>query len=87
MDEDEHAEVLRRRALTLLRVLPLGTRVVVRMLDGDGARDALGDLVGRTDTTCTVRTKREEVEVDLGAVVAAKQVPPPPAPRPRRRAS
>ncbi|KQO65097.1 hypothetical protein [Curtobacterium sp. Leaf261] len=87
MDEDEHAAALRRRALTLLRVVPLGTRVVVRMLDGGGARDALGDLVGRTETTCTVRTKRDEVEVDLDAVVAAKQVPPPPAPRPRRRAS
>jgi hypothetical protein len=73
--------------LAFLAAAPLGTRLVVRVLDGDGARDALGDLVGRSGSTCTVRTKRDDVEVDLTAVVAAKPVPPPPAPRPRRRAS
>jgi hypothetical protein len=89
-----HAAALRRRALDFLATAPLGTRVVVRAHHGSGARDALGELVARTDPaapdalrSCTVRTKREEVEILLADVVAAKPVPPPPAPRARRRAS
>jgi hypothetical protein len=59
----------------------LGTRVVVRYRVEGGLTDALGDLVARSDTACTVRTRRSDVEVPLALVVAAKQVPPAP---PRR---
>lgn len=97
---DDQAEALRARALAFLSTAPIGTRVVVRFLDGDlsdhgdgdgdgsdgdpdprGARDALGELLARTGTTCTVRTRRETLDVPLADVVAARAVPPPPAPR------
>ena len=59
----------------------LGTRVVVRYRIEGGMTDALGELVERTDTECTVRTRRTDVVIPLVLVVAAKEVPPPP---PRR---
>ncbi|KRE79793.1 hypothetical protein [Arthrobacter sp. Soil763] len=60
----------------------LGTRVVVRYRIEGGMTDALGELVARTDTDCTIRTRRSDVVVPLALVLAAKPVPPPP---PRRR--
>ncbi|WP_427130016.1 hypothetical protein [Pseudarthrobacter sp. S9] len=60
---------------------PLGTRVVVRYRIEGGLTDALGELVGRADGECTVRTRRSDVVIALGLVVAAKEVPPAP---PRR---
>ncbi|MEQ4518343.1 hypothetical protein ABLI39_03140 [Pseudarthrobacter sp. B907] len=60
---------------------PLGTRVVVRHRIDGGLTDALGELVARTGSECTVRTRRADVVVPLALVVAAKEVPPPP---PRR---
>lgn len=57
---------------------PLGTRVVVRYRIDGGLTDALGELVQRTDGTCTVRTRRSDVVIALPLVVAAKEVPPPP---------
>jgi hypothetical protein len=65
---------------------PLGTRVVVRYRIEDGLTDALGELVGLTEDVCTVRTRREDVDIPLALVVAAKEVPPAPPrrnPRPR----
>jgi hypothetical protein len=59
----------------------LGTRIVVRYRIEGGLTDALGELVARTDTECTVRTRRTDVVIPLFLVVAAKAVPPPP---PRR---
>ncbi|MFE0026681.1 ferrous iron transport protein A [Amycolatopsis sp. NPDC059021] len=64
--------------------VPLGTRVVVRYRIEGGFTDALGTLLARDATTCTVETKRGAVVVPLDAVVAAKPVPPPPQ---RRRRS
>ena len=60
---------------------PLGTRVVVRYRIDGGLTDALGELVGRADGTCTVRTRHSDVVIALPLVVAAKEVPPAP---PRR---
>lgn len=79
--EDPADALHRARAFDVLRSAPIGARVVVRYRLGDGATDALGDLVARTDTACTVRTRRGDVVVALAAVVAARPVPPPPAPR------
>jgi hypothetical protein len=62
--------------VSLLSGLPLGTRVVVRYRIEGGFTDALGPLVDRDDTTCTVDTRRGRVVVPLAAVVAAKPVPP-----------
>jgi hypothetical protein len=76
-------ELLRARAIAFLAQVPLGDRVVVRAHHGDGARDALGQLVERTATTCTVRTRREDVRIALHDVIAAKPVPPPPVRRRR----
>jgi hypothetical protein len=59
----------------------LGTRVVVRYRIEGGFTDALGELVGRDDGQCTVRTRRSDVVIPLALVVAAKEVPPAP---PRR---
>jgi hypothetical protein len=59
----------------------LGTRVVVRYRIEGGMTDALGELVARTASDCTVRTRRTDVVIPLRLVVAAKEVPPPP---PRR---
>ena len=72
-------------AADALAALPLGTRVVVRYrLHGDthSATDALGDLVALDAVTCTVATRRGEVEIALADVLVTKPVPPP-APRPR----
>jgi hypothetical protein len=60
---------------------PLGTRVVVRYRIEGGLTDALGELVGKSDGECTVRTRRSDVVIALPLVVAAKEVPPAP---PRR---
>ncbi len=61
---------------------PLGTRVVVRYrIDGGLLTDALGELVGKAEGDCTVRTRRADVVIPLRLVVAAKAVPPAP---PRR---
>jgi hypothetical protein len=65
---------------------PLGTRVVVRYRVEGGLTDALGDLVARADGGCTVRTRRADVVIPLGLVVAAKEVPPAPPRRPRGHA-
>lgn len=55
--------------------------MVVRYRLSDTLTDALGDLVGISDTDCTVRTRRADVVVPLSLVVAAKPVPPAPARR------
>ena len=65
----------------------LGTRVVVRYRISAGLTDALGDLVGMSDTECTVRTRRADVVIPLDLVVAAKPVPPAPQRRNPRPAS
>jgi len=76
-------------AVEFLRVVPLGTRVVVRYTLHDdpeaGASDAIGDLVARTDGACTVDTRRGRITVADADVIAAKTVPPAPEPRNRRR--
>ncbi|WP_022905198.1 hypothetical protein [Curtobacterium sp. B18] len=77
--------IARALALAVLRDAAIGDRLVVRAHDGAGARDALGTLVGRTDSSVRVDTRRGLVDVALADVVAAKPVPPPPAPRPPRR--
>ncbi len=64
--------------MTLLRDLPLGTRVVVRHRIEGGFTDALGTLVARDESTCTVETRRGPVVVAFDAVALAKPVPPPP---------
>ncbi|MDD7835368.1 MULTISPECIES: putative acetyltransferase [Paenarthrobacter] len=66
----------------LLNATP-GIRVVVRYRIDDGLTDALGYLLGSSDTACTVRTRTTDVEIPLSMVIAAKEVPPPP---PRRQA-
>ncbi|ROS72249.1 hypothetical protein EDF24_3509 [Curtobacterium sp. PhB130] len=83
MDGSEQARVARALALGVLHDAALGERVVVRAHDGDGARDALGELAARTPDSVTIDTRRGPVRVALADVVAAKRVPPPPAPRPR----
>lgn len=64
--------------MKLLRELPLGTRVVVRYRVEGGFTDALGTLVARDETTCTVDTRRGPVVVGFEEVTLAKPVPPPP---------
>ena len=65
-------------------LLAPGTRVVIRYaLESGQATDALGMLVSVTSTHCTVETKRGLETLPIGAIIAAKEVPPPPAPRPR----
>jgi len=61
----------------------IGTRLVVRYRINGGATDALGYLLEKTATTCTIETRRGDCVVSLADVVAAKPVPEPPA---RRRA-
>lgn len=56
---------------------------MVRYRIDDGLTDALGYLLGSSDTACTVRTRTTDVEIPLSMVIAAKEVPPPP---PRRQA-
>ncbi|MEK6343699.1 MULTISPECIES: hypothetical protein [Curtobacterium] len=75
------AAVARALAMRVLHDAELGDRLVVRAHHGSGARDALGELVGRSGTTVTIDTRRGPVEVALADVVAAKHVPPPPARR------
>ena len=70
-------------AADFLATAPLGTRVVVRYRIPGGATDALGDLIARTRGTCTVATRRGDVELPLTEVIAAKPVPPPPIRRAR----
>jgi hypothetical protein len=70
--------------LGVITTQPIGARLVVRYRLGDGATDALGYLLERTDTECVVDTKRGPVPVPLADVIAAKTVPAPPPPRPRR---
>ncbi|WP_326955681.1 putative acetyltransferase [Amycolatopsis sp. NBC_01286] len=65
--------------MKLLRELPIGTRVVARYRVEGGLTDALGLLVARDETTCTIETRRGPVVVDFDAVTLAKPVPPPPA--------
>ncbi|MBM7849203.1 hypothetical protein [Arthrobacter roseus] len=69
--------------LHLLRSLVPGSRVVVRYRIDDGLTDALGDLLEIGESTCTVRTRRDDVFVPLAAVTAARAVPPPPPRRSR----
>ena len=69
-----------------LAALPLGTRVVVRYRIEGGLTDALGELTGRDEASCTVATRRGDVVVPLDAVSAAKPVPPPPPRRDPRTA-
>ncbi|MFZ4893460.1 ferrous iron transport protein A [Plantibacter sp. Mn2098] len=71
-------------AVAYLRAADIGTRVVVRYHLGDGATDALGDLLSCDASVCVIDTKRGPATVQLAAVIAAKPVPPPPAPRTRR---
>jgi hypothetical protein len=76
----------------LLRGLPLGSRVVVRISlaasPAAGAprlTDALGYLRRLDAGECVIETKRGDVLLRLADVVAAKEVPPPPIPRTARR--
>nr|WP_217500629.1 hypothetical protein [Arthrobacter sp. C9C5] len=64
----------------------MGTRVVVRYRIEGGLTDALGELVGKPDGGCTVRTRRADVVIPLRLVVAAKEVPPATPRRPPGRA-
>jgi hypothetical protein len=80
--EPTQAALARAAALALLRAAVPGDRLVVRAHDGEGARDALGELLGRTADTVTIDTRRGPALVRLDDVVAARRVPPPP---PRRR--
>ncbi|ROP64046.1 hypothetical protein [Curtobacterium sp. PhB115] len=85
MSAGEQDAIARARALGVLADAAIGDRLVVRAHHGDGAQDALGELVARTVDTVTIATRRGPVEVRLADVVAAKPVPPPPPPRARRR--
>ncbi|ROS46076.1 hypothetical protein [Curtobacterium sp. PhB78] len=85
MSTGEQAAIARARALGVLHDAAIGDRLVVRAHHGDGAQDALGDLVARTPDTVTIATRRGPVEVRLADVVAAKPVPPPPPARAPRR--
>ena len=65
-----------------LRMLAVGTRVVVRYRIADGrATDALGDLVATSETHVSVQSKRGTQVIALIDVVAARPVPPPPTRR------
>ncbi|WP_181439648.1 ferrous iron transport protein A [Curtobacterium sp. MCBD17_032] len=75
------AAIARARALAVLAGAALGDRLVVRAHDGTGARDALGELTGRTADTVTIATRRGPLTVLRSDVVAAKPVPPPPPSR------
>jgi len=68
-------------AVRRLRSVPAGTRVVVRSRIPGGFTDALGELTAIDERSCTVRTRRGEVVIDLADVALAKPVPPPPPPR------
>ncbi len=67
------AHVLREHELVV------GARVVLRHRLPDGsASDALGELVAADDASLVVATRRGEVRVRRGDVLAGKAVPPPP---------
>ena len=67
-----------------MRLPEPGRRVVVRYILPSGqAPDALGALLSVADGTIVVDGKRGVERIPVGAVIAAKEVPPPPAPRPR----
>ncbi|WP_066520574.1 hypothetical protein [Curtobacterium ammoniigenes] len=80
---DSAAAALRSRGLVVLGSVPIGTRVVVRAHDADGAVDALGTLAARDPGHVTVDTRRGLVVIALEAVIAARPVPPPPGARER----
>ncbi|MEO7123279.1 MAG: hypothetical protein ABI400_09250 [Lacisediminihabitans sp.] len=65
----------------LIRDSALGTRMTVRWRVEGGHTDAVGYLRERTDTECTVETRRGLVTIMLADVTATRAVPPPP---PRR---
>lgn len=65
-------------AISFLRTLPIGTRVVVRRREDDGFHDALGYLVAIDAGSCVVDTRNGEIVVPLIKVTRAKTVPPPP---------
>ncbi len=67
--------------VALIRSVALGTRLTVRKRIPAGFTDAVGYLRERTDSHCTVETRRGVVTIPLAEVTAAKVVPPPP---PRR---
>lgn len=79
--EPSQADLARAAALALLSAAVRGDRLVVRAHDGDGARDALGELLGRTPDSVTIDTRRGPAVVRLDVVVAARRVPPPPPSR------
>jgi hypothetical protein len=81
--DSSQAAIARATALAAIDDATLGDRLVVRAHDGDGARDALGELTARTPETVTIATRRGPVSVRRADVVAAKPVPPPPPRRPR----
>jgi GNAT superfamily N-acetyltransferase len=54
----------------------LGSRIVVRIRDGAGLRDVLGELVAVDGQTLRVEGRDGPVEVPLALVVAGKPVPP-----------
>ncbi|PRY70167.1 hypothetical protein B0I08_101295 [Glaciihabitans tibetensis] len=68
-------------AVAIITGAELGSRLVVRYRIEGGATDALGYLRARTQTTCTIETRRGDRVVLLAEVVAAKPVPEPPEPR------
>lgn len=71
-----------------LRLLALGTRIVVRYRLPDGrATDALGTLSELNDATAVIETKRGLETVALADVLLAKTVPPAAVPLRQRRQS
>lgn len=76
--------MLGAEAVEFLRGATPGIRVVVRLHEGAGATDALGNLVSTDDDGCVISTTRGEVRVTFDSVIAAKPVPAAPPPRPRR---
>ena len=63
----------------MIEPLRIGDRVVVRYSLPDGrATDALGVLLGATETHFVVDGKRGIETIAVADVIAAKQVPPPP---------
>lgn len=77
-------------AVSLLRSVPLGTRVTVRWAlgDDDGSgklfTDSIGVIVSAAEFL-VLETRRGEVRIDWPDVRLAKQVPPPPRRTPRAR--
>ncbi len=67
--------------MAAFRALPVGTRVVVRYRTPLGVTDVLGLLLRISHAECEVRSRTGDVTIELGTIIAAKQVPPPPQPR------